>query len=126
MRTLIAIWLPTTFSTMCIVLAILFSPLFLIPALFGIADARSRYMDFKYLSQYKHAHPAIVSKTIQRFKHSACQRYAAIAAIGPLAMSQFRRHGYRWWHLLPDGTFSRKSPYLKLSFYRQLFTGTRC
>lgn len=119
MRTIIAIWLPSCFAALCSLL-VLYSTFFIIPAIFGIADARARYKDFLFITSCKsYDNGSFYLRTLQKYKHSACQRYAAIAAI-PGAMSTYRRMGYKWYHLLPDGTFSRNSPYLKLKFYKTL------
>lgn len=64
-----------------------------------------------------------VMQLIGRMQYSWCSRQAAHAACcaegyHALAWSQFRGWGYRPWHLFPKGTFTRQSPFLKLSFWR--------
>jgi len=41
------------------------------------------------------------------------------------ALGFFHARGYRWWHFLPDGTFSLKCPFLQPSFHKALFFGTK-
>lgn len=128
-RVLIAIWLPTTFTTICCILG-LYHWFFFLPAIVGAADIRSRYLDFRHLVKLRrlafteYTYMGLVGKTFRRYRSSACQRYAAVAAI-PEMYYVFRGNGYEWWHVLPDGTFSRKSPYLDYKFYKSLFFGTR-
>jgi hypothetical protein len=61
-------------------------------------------------------------------KLSWCQRtalrWAATDALGPnggqIVKLWYKALGYKWWHVLPDGTFSRQSPFLKWSFWSSL------
>ncbi|RUT88031.1 MULTISPECIES: hypothetical protein [unclassified Mesorhizobium] len=58
-------------------------------------------------------------------KRSWCQRtalrWAATDVLGPrggmIVTLWYKALGYRWWHVLPDGTFSRQSPFLKAGFW---------
>lgn len=124
-RVLIAIWLPTTFTTICCILG-LYHWFFFLPAIVGAADIRSRYHDYRRLKSFGYQSYDYVplAKIAKLYRSSACQRNAAIAAI-PHMRELFEALGYRWWHVLPDGTFSRKSPYLDYRFYKSLFFGTR-
>ena len=53
-------------------------------------------------------------------RSSQCQRNACIAA-EPAAKQYYYDLGYRWYHFLPDGTFTIKNnPYLSIKFYKEL------
>lgn len=113
-RTIIATYLPLTFTTVCLLFTT-WSMLFLIPAFLGICDAKARHTDFL------EAMDRVTVKQVKRLRHSACQRNAAIAALGNYARRIYINMGYRWYHVLPDGTFTvRNNPYLKVNFYKRL------
>lgn len=117
MRTLFAIWLPTTFTTVCVFLAIYLSLMFIVPVIFGIGDARARYSEFLRFRNHKSI------RVLDRMKKSACQRFAAISShVNPREARQYYlNQGYRWYNVLPDGSFSIKDNcYLKLNFYLNL------
>ena len=121
MRTLRSIWLPLTFTVSCLVM-LWVNVIFAVPAILGMADVRSRYHDFVRLYTKGTAH-----RMRDRMKSSRCQRNACIAAaIDMDKMSKYYHSlGYRWYHLLPDGTFEIKNnPYLKVGFYTQLIGGS--
>lgn len=66
---------------------------------------------------------------LHKHKRSWCQREmlkAAAATVfndGRRTVSQaYRFLGYRWFHVFPDRTFSRHSPFLKWSFWKELLT----
>lgn len=118
MRTLLAIWLPTTFTIVCVALCFL-SLWFALPALFGAGDARARYKEFKFLKDFDWSNRLILMK----MSSSMCTRFAAISACSSSERARifYRKLGYRWYHILPDGTFSIKNnPYLSIKFYRKL------
>lgn len=118
MRTVIAIWLPFTFSCLSAYACIYISALFFIVFVLAIADMRSRYAEYRKLVLKRFS-----NKRLKYMRTSACQRYAAIAASPSMriASEYYRSLGYRWYHLLPDGTFKIKSnPYLKIVFYKRL------
>ena len=89
------------------------SVLFVIPAVFGIGDIVQRFKEYRKMrSEFRKGY-------IITLRHSACQRMAVIAAApNPKEVRKhFKDMGYRWYHIVPDGTFTRKSPYLSMSFY---------
>jgi len=108
----------------------LFAPLVALVVL-ALLDARARWTDYRWLvntlrrfDQTRHL------RLIAPFRHSWCQRTVAYCALrefgrGRDARGYFRARGYRWWHFLPDGTFSLGCPYLRPSFYTALFFGTK-
>ncbi len=76
-------------------------------------------------------------EVVRRFRRAWCARVACNAAWKTTRKSdrheqQFPENfvekayfsiGYRWWHIFPDGTFTRHSPFLKVAFWVHLFTG---
>lgn len=64
------------------------------------------------------------AKTLfRRARSTWCTRRAALAAaqaegFGSEARALIAQWGYRPWHVFPDGSFSRHSPFLKLAFWR--------
>jgi hypothetical protein len=72
-------------------------------------------------------------EVVRRFRRAWCARVACNAAWKreylELEMPQnyvsesYARMGYQWWHIFPDGTFTKNSPFLKIAFWVHLFTG---
>jgi hypothetical protein len=106
-------------------------------AVIAALDVRARWRDyrrlvplFRWREDPDTFNDADAVRLLRRHRHSWCQRTAAIAAWrgagnGEFAAWFYRHLGYRWWHVLPDGTFSRRSPYLNPAFYRALIFGTK-
>lgn len=98
--------------------------------IFALLDVRARYKDYKVLKEkLRFAKVSSWKRIAARYKHSWCQRQVAIQAFSDMgqewfALDYYRRLGYRWYHLLPDNTFNKNSPYFKLAFYRKLIGGT--
>ena len=115
-RILLSIYLPTLFSIFCIVM-LTYSLFFVLPLVFSVGDALARYKEF---TKYK---DFVTYNDARRLRHSRCQRNAIIAASKHPASfrAYYRTLGYRWYHILPDGTFSIKNNcYLKPKFYKKL------
>ena len=97
----------------------------------ALLDARARWTDYLWLiNALGRINQARYLRLIAPFRHSWCQRTVAYFALrkfgrGRDALGYFHARGYRWWHFLPDGTFSLGSPYLNPSFYKALFFGTK-
>lgn len=94
-------------------------------ALLCLADGYCRYREYLRL---KHAlarrgfHPRLLGPV----SSSRCQRDAALAAARELghfsrARAHFRSLGYRWWHLLPDGTADNPLRFFDPAFLRATF-----
>lgn len=76
-------------------------------------------------------------EVVRRFRRAWCARVACNAAWKRTHNIERHEHelpenfvedayfdiGYRWWHIFPDGTFTRHSPFLKVAFWIHLFTG---
>ena len=100
----------------------------LIPGAIGafilVLDAWGRKVDFRHAVRHLSAgrSPERVAGTYQ---FSWCGRVACLAAareVGPdkawAVEDYYRTGGYRWWHVFPDNTFTRNSPFLTLRFWR--------
>ena len=141
-----ATWLPTLF-TFCMWVATLitwgtmWSLVFIVATLLGMADVRARVRDYVTAkaqlgccrirgpiwtpSYYYVVDHKKVRAFLYRYRTSRCQRNAASCAaydvgLGNLGREYFYELGYRWYHVLPDGTFSKKCPYFRITFYRNL------
>ena len=121
---LAAVALPTL-VTLFLLLFCLYSWIFLIPATLSFGDMVARFKDYrnatKTLSQEN------ILRTFSKHKRSACQRYAVTAAAlhkGIECKGVFRNMGYKFYHVFPDKTFTRKCPFLKLKFYKALLRPT--
>lgn len=105
-------------------------------AIFGAAililDVAARLRDFRKVARDLKRDPELLSPHVARYKRSWCQRtvihWAAFAALGTagskLVRQQFETMGYRWFHIFPDRTFTRESPFLRINFWRSLIGGT--
>lgn len=76
-------------------------------------------------------------EVVRRFRRAWCARVACNAAwkrvqnqadydqklTGNYVNDVYYELGYRRWHIFPDGTFTKHSPFLKLAFWIHLFTG---
>lgn len=94
-------------------------------ALLCLADGYCRnreYLRLKSIMARRGFHPRL----LQPVATSRCQRDAALAAaqeLGYLAQTRahFRALGYRWWHLLPDGTAANPLRFFTPAFLRVTF-----
>lgn len=99
-----------------------------IPGAIGAAilvlDAWGRKVDFRHAVRHLSAgrSPERVAGTYQ---FSWCGRVACLAAAREVGAEKaravedyYRTGGYRWWHVFPDNTFTRNSPFLSLRFWR--------
>ena len=76
-------------------------------------------------------------EVVRRFRRAWCARVACRAAWkrtleeaphetlipADFVEQSYERLGYRWFHVFPDGTFTKNSPFLKIAFWVHLFTG---
>ena len=99
-----------------------------IPAMMGVfilvLDTLGRIRDFRHAALHlgRGRNPARVAST---YKFSWCGRKACEAAarsvsreVGDAVASYYRNCGYRWFHIFPDNTFTRNSPFLTLRFWQ--------
>lgn len=80
------------------------------------------YLRIKDILARRGFHPRVLAPVAA----SRCQRDAALAAareLGhlPLARAHFRALGYRWWHLLPDGTADNPLRFFEPAFLKATF-----
>ncbi len=114
MKILTAVWLPFSFTGVSILL-LKISAIFIVPAFLGTLDTIARYRDLKRLQRRR-----LHKMDLKLMASSRCQRNACIAA-HPAAKEYYRKLGFKWYHLLPQGTFTIKAnPYLTLKFYKDL------
>jgi len=107
----------------------------LVMVVFILLDMRARWRDYQHLlTWFKTAHSSSQDyRKLRRYRSSRCQRHVAITAArasSHLGLQQdvkdyYYGLGYRWWHVLPDNTFSLKSPYFRRAFYKTLIYGTK-
>lgn len=94
-------------------------------ALLCLADGFCRYREYQRLKGIlarRGFHPRLLGPV----STSRCQRDAALAAARELghlgrARAHFRRLGYRWYHLLPDGTTDNPLRFFDPAFLRATF-----
>lgn len=113
MKTLIAIYAPFTLLSVSTMLTMTLSIGFLVLIIISFIDLLARYREFLAIKKnWKRGH-------VRLMKSSRCQRGVAIAASPNMRDCRMHYHkmGYRWFHFLPDNTFSKRSPFLKLKFY---------
>lgn len=97
-----------------------------------ILDISARMRDFGKVVDNLSREPTLLPRHISRYKRSWCQRtvlhWAAYSALGEdgrqYVRNQFALMGYRWFHIFPDKTFTRESPFINPNFWRNLFGGT--
>ncbi|MBU1039897.1 MAG: hypothetical protein KKF77_02210 [Proteobacteria bacterium] len=90
-----------------------------------LADGYCRYREYRRLKRMICRwgfHPRLLLPVAA----SRCQRDAALAAASetghlPLARAQFRELGYRWYHLLPDGSVDNPLRFFDPEFLRVTF-----
>ena len=102
----------------------IFAGLFLLGAVILIFDTRGRRKDFHNARNYlaRGHDPSQVARTYQYSwcSRAACRAAASLSGAGAdqAIADYYRDNGYRWFHIFPDNTFSRHSPFLKLRFWR--------
>lgn len=91
-----------------------------------VADARARWLEYGNLCRaIRGGVSPLINAMVLRRSGSWCQRHAAEAACWRcgrpgLATNWYRRQGYRWYHIFPDGAFQRDSAFLKPTFWRSV------
>lgn len=119
-----ALWLPSGLSILMGSLALFFAGSFLsvFPLVAFVVfcfDTRGRYQDYKWLRSLEYRRRVVL---FGLFMRTACGR-EVMKAVEPDSRYAYHDHGYRWYHLLPDGTFTKKSPLLTETFWRGFFSG---
>lgn len=132
-----AVWPPLALLAGALSIASLPFPLALrVAAVAGVLilifDVWARWRDYRRVSRNLMRDPELLHRHLPRYKRSWCQRtvlhWAAYRALGKRGREYVREHysamGYRWFHIFPDRTFTRESPFLRPSFWRSLVGGT--
>lgn len=84
-------------------------------------DASSRYQEF--LTHARSRMRLNPIRVIKYFQSSFCSRQVAIAIYGDAARCWYIEHGYRWYHILPDKTFSRSPVLFTKQFWKRSLGG---
>lgn len=95
---------------------------FLFLALIFIVDLKGRVNDYVHLIDKPAEY--FTNRVLDRYGRSWCGR-TVVTGTHPPAKVYFHAKGYRWYHILPDKTFSLASPFLRPSFWCNLFCGHR-
>lgn len=90
-------------------------------AVLWLMDTAARASNYRELmASYNEA---TMHRVLKEYERARCGREVARAVYGDTAYWFYYVRGYRWWHLLPDHTFTKHSPFLRLSFYRGALFG---
>lgn len=103
-----------------------------------MTDVGARHFEYRRARQTLAEHRyspklgSILYRLAAYHQASWCQRtalvWAAQNALPPngsfIVRTYYKALGYKWWHLTPDGTFTRNSPFLKVAFWAS-FVGLR-
>lgn len=133
-RLLKALWAPASIIILGLVLLALVNPVLgaLVTA-FGALDLHGRYRDYRWLWEASQVRPpfhplwdgslthVVSTSNFVYFGRSFCGRQV-VCAVDPTCRDDYLDHGYRWYHLLPDG-FPRVLK--KKQFWINLFKGHR-
>jgi hypothetical protein len=118
-----ALWLPSSLATLSAGLAVFIdsflSAPFVVLFVVFLFDTKGRYHDYLWLKRLEYRKRVVL---FGLFMRTACGR-EVMKAVEPDASFAYRDHGYRWYHILPDGAFTRNSPLLTSIFWRGLFSG---
>lgn len=110
MKYVFAVWLPMTFTIVCIALGTIFG-FFYILAFFGIFDVKSRLMEMKKIDGRKFS-----KKLAYTFRVSNCQRNMVIAVWGKQAKQYYKDLGYKRYHVLPDTLLKNPKEFFSVSY----------
>lgn len=127
MNKLGAIWYPSLLTSIAVTLAALALPhwiagVFAIVAVLLAMDTRARLPDYRRLVISINRW-GFIPTVYEPYLRTKCSREVLRAAARETRRSAsypviLRKHGYRWWHLAPDGAFTRNSPFLNPKFWR--------
>ncbi len=143
---LLAVWPPLTMAALSFGLAACPSPGLIdlgiwdniVAGLCGVtfmSDAGARFAEYQKardkLALARHSNTMLGTTMYQLatfHKGSWCRRtalaWAAAEGLGgngrQIVSIYYKALGYKWWHVTPDGTFSRNTPFLKASFWKSI------
>lgn len=116
-----ACWPCATVGTLGIIGAFTMSPLWVILTALMCFDIRTRWKDYNRLKKIIVRYgPDEVYLRVRRA--SWCQRTSTIAAFAyagheEFAIQFYDDRGYRFWHIFPDGTFSKNCTLIDVHFW---------
>ena len=92
---------------------------------FSQLDARSRYQNYKQIKDQFYSY-GFDTRILQPVLKSRCQRDAALISASELGLKKecacyFWKHGYRWYHIIPDFVFSHPQFLLSKYFWKTTF-----
>ena len=99
-----------------------------IGSLLFFTDAFNRFKGFKRtvkrIREGSHSHESILHIN----RKAWCTRESTIAAFKVVSKKNYKKGrkyykkmGYRAWHIFPENTFTKKSPWMKKKFYKETF-----
>lgn len=96
----------------------------LVLLLFSEFDVRGRYQNYKQVKDKLYS-CGYDERLVKPFIHSKCQRIAILVAAKDLKCADkmkdyFYSRGYRWYHILPDGTLKNPFVLFKKSFWGKI------
>ena len=88
-------------------------------------DVRSRYQNYKQLKDQFYIY-GFDKRILNPVLKSRCQRDAAIISARELGLKKecvdyFKKHGYRWYHIIPDFIFTHPQFLLSKYFWKTTF-----
>jgi hypothetical protein len=119
----LAIWYPSLLAAIAATIGFLMLPSWIacgpfVAALLLVMDAKARLSDYRRLSISINRW-GFLPEIYEPYLRTKCSREVLRAAAPHVPVSMiYQRHGYRWWHLAPDGAFTRNSPFLRPRFWR--------
>ncbi len=88
-----------------------------------LMDSIARYQEYcRIRNLFRKGKYTQAVKVIEKMRASWCCRHAACAASVNFyeAREYYSRMGYRWFHVFPDSTFTRRSPFFSFRFWASL------
>lgn len=126
------IWPPLALAALCAALAIGVFDAFWLDGLAWLGcgvlclDSLARFRQYRVIRAALRRENGVTGRARRLFRQARstwCTRRAALAAaqaegFGREARALVARWGYRPWHVFPDRSFSRRSPFLRIAFWR--------
>lgn len=137
MHSFLAVWPPTALGTASSALAgFAYTTGHPITSLLGTvavallaADVWGRSTDY-HTTRTKLLRGGYLMPQIRKHQHSWCSRTAMYFAArsvhwayADIVRAEYHAMGYRWYHIFPNGTFTRNSPFLNPKFWVTLWKG---
>lgn len=114
-----ATWLPASLFTLSFLLGFEHWMFWVAASIFWL-DFVGRAWDYDYLLSLPDKKRRML---FHIYAKTRCGRECMIAVDGDFARDYYYTLGYRWYHVLPDEALTRRSPFLKVTFWMGLATG---